>query len=225
MLDGPLELLSNTQDAVFIVDSDQRIVVWNEAAERILGYKAEEAIGQYCFELLDGNPPCSEGICQKDCNVFELTRRNLAPPTYTRLVRSKDGNTCWLRFTHIGIPLSAESAQAIVVHLVNDVSEQIRDRQLLEQLGGYAKEQPNRFGSIEEDPRLPVPEPQLTNREVEVLRLLAEGSETREMAARMGIKVSTVRNHVQKILEKLGVHTRLEAVLVAIAQKLVHPRG
>jgi DNA-binding NarL/FixJ family response regulator len=55
--------------------------------------------------------------------------------------------------------------------------------------------------------------------------MLAEGGETKDIAVRMAIQVSTVRNHVQKILEKLGVHTRLEAVLVAIEQKLVHPRG
>ncbi len=224
MLDGPLELLSNTQDAVFIVDSDQRIVVWNKAAERILGYKPEDALGQYCFELLEGNLPCSEGTCQKNCNVFELTRQNLPPPTYTRLIRCKDANTHWLRLTHIGIPLSAKSTQAVVVHLVNDIGEQMRDRQLLERLAGYAKEQPDRFGSIEEDPPPPVPEPQLTNREVEVLRMLAEGARTKDIAVRMRIQVSTVRNYIQKILEELGVHTRLEAVLVAIEQKLVHPR-
>lgn len=52
----------------------------------------------------------------------------------------------------------------------------------------------------------------LTAREKEVLELLAEGKTDREVAAALGLALSTVRNHSQRILEKLGVHSRAEAV-------------
>jgi DNA-binding NarL/FixJ family response regulator len=52
----------------------------------------------------------------------------------------------------------------------------------------------------------------LTEREREVLRLLAEGRTDREVADRLKLAVSTVRNHSQRILEKLGVHSRVEAI-------------
>ena len=45
-----------------------------------------------------------------------------------------------------------------------------------------------------------------------MLTLLALGVSTRDMAERLGVSQATIRNHVQSILGKLGVHSRLEAV-------------
>jgi two-component system, NarL family, nitrate/nitrite response regulator NarL len=61
----------------------------------------------------------------------------------------------------------------------------------------------------------------LTPREVECLTLLAEGLATTAMAARLGISSTTVRSHVQALLVKLGVHSRLEAASLAIRHGLV----
>lgn len=61
----------------------------------------------------------------------------------------------------------------------------------------------------------------LTRRELEVLRRMAQGANTKTMAASLHISPATVRNHVQNILEKLGVHSRLQAVAYATRQGLV----
>ena len=55
----------------------------------------------------------------------------------------------------------------------------------------------------------------LTPREVEVLVRVAEGEDTRLIAAGMGIAPSTARTHVQRVLMKLGVGSRLEAAALA----------
>lgn len=55
----------------------------------------------------------------------------------------------------------------------------------------------------------------LTAREAEVLALLADGVSTREIASRLFISLNTARNHVQRLIAKLGAHSRLEAVAVA----------
>jgi len=55
----------------------------------------------------------------------------------------------------------------------------------------------------------------LTERQAEVLRLLAAGCSTTQIAVKMGISVETVRNHVRPLLRKLGAHSRLEAVALA----------
>jgi DNA-binding NarL/FixJ family response regulator len=58
--------------------------------------------------------------------------------------------------------------------------------------------------------------PGLTTRERQVLRLLVTGASNKEMAKRLAIRSNTVRTHVQNLLAKLRVHTRLEAVTLAI---------
>jgi two-component system NarL family response regulator len=62
------------------------------------------------------------------------------------------------------------------------------------------------------------PAPSLSRREIEVLRLIATGLDNNEIAAELGISLSTVKNHVSRILWKLGVGNRLEAAVYAVRQ-------
>lgn len=55
----------------------------------------------------------------------------------------------------------------------------------------------------------------LTGREIEILRALADGSSTLEIARSLGIRPMTVQSHVKNILAKLGVHSKVEAVTMA----------
>ena len=63
--------------------------------------------------------------------------------------------------------------------------------------------------------------PLLTDREVEVLRLVARGLANREIAERLSISENTVKNHVRNILEKLHLHSRVEAAVYAHRQHLL----
>jgi DNA-binding NarL/FixJ family response regulator len=65
--------------------------------------------------------------------------------------------------------------------------------------------------------------PELTDREVEVLRLVATGMSYKEIAADLGISHRTVQNHVQNTLGKLHMHNRVELVRFAIARGLDAP--
>lgn len=65
----------------------------------------------------------------------------------------------------------------------------------------------------------------LSDREMEVLRLVAEGLDTREISERLGVSVHTVRNHVQGCMRKLGVHTRTQAVSAAIRRGIIPSPG
>jgi LuxR family maltose regulon positive regulatory protein len=55
----------------------------------------------------------------------------------------------------------------------------------------------------------------LTGREIEVLRLMAEGATSRQIASRLGISYATVRSHIRSVGGKLGVHSKGEAVVKA----------
>lgn len=62
---------------------------------------------------------------------------------------------------------------------------------------------------------------ELTGREVEVLRMLAEGFANKEMASRLGISDHTVKFHISSILAKLGASSRTEAVTVGVRKGLI----
>ncbi|MDH3295692.1 MAG: LuxR C-terminal-related transcriptional regulator [Acidimicrobiia bacterium] len=59
----------------------------------------------------------------------------------------------------------------------------------------------------------------LTRREREVLALLADGLDGTAIAEQLFLSQLTVRNHIQHILNKLGVHSRAEAVAVALRRR------
>ena len=69
--------------------------------------------------------------------------------------------------------------------------------------------------------RQQLPAPALTSRELEVLKLVAKGMSNREIADELYISENTVKNHVRNILEKLHLHSRMEAVIYAVREKLL----
>ncbi|MGH9055788.1 MAG: response regulator [Acidimicrobiales bacterium] len=73
------------------------------------------------------------------------------------------------------------------------------------------------------DRREELPGPVLTARELEVLKLVATGMSNKEVADRLVISENTVKNHVRNILEKLHLHSRMEAVMYAVRKRLLDP--
>jgi DNA-binding NarL/FixJ family response regulator len=107
------------------------------------------------------------------------------------------------------------------VHIFYDVSEDTLAKQLVTQLGEWIPTPRN---------LLPPPSPsttrndgrkRLTPRELDVLRLLAAGYTTEDISNELVLTFNTVRNHVQHLLEKLEVRSRLEAVLLAHRKHLL----
>jgi DNA-binding NarL/FixJ family response regulator len=69
--------------------------------------------------------------------------------------------------------------------------------------------------------RQQLPAPRLTDRELEVLKLVARGLNNRAIATQLFISENTVKNHVRNILDKLQLHSRMEAVVYAVREKLL----
>jgi two-component system NarL family response regulator len=63
--------------------------------------------------------------------------------------------------------------------------------------------------------------PALTGREIEVLGLVAKGHTSRDIGELLFISENTVKNHVRNILDKLGLHSRSEAVLYAVREDII----
>jgi DNA-binding NarL/FixJ family response regulator len=117
-----------------------------------------------------------------------------------------------------------------VGYLLKDVSSERLVEALLAAVRGESVLQPSvaakvvaRFATLVDEPR-PRPQPlvvPLSDRELEVLRLLAEGASNREIAGALFLAEGTVKNHVTNVLAKLGVRDRTQAALRARALELV----
>jgi len=77
------------------------------------------------------------------------------------------------------------------------------------------------FKTMSRPDRSQGPALRLTERELDVLRLVAKGLSNRDVAHRLAISENTVKNHVRNMLEKLQLHSRMEAVMYAVREKLL----
>jgi DNA-binding NarL/FixJ family response regulator len=82
----------------------------------------------------------------------------------------------------------------------------------------------NEFNNLAKQAQQKVLAPKLTDRELQVLKLVAQGLSNREVAEELFISENTVKNHVRNILEKLHLHSRMEAVVYAVREKLLDIR-
>jgi DNA-binding NarL/FixJ family response regulator len=63
----------------------------------------------------------------------------------------------------------------------------------------------------------------VSRRELEVIKVMAEGASDQEIADRLGISLNTARKHVQNIIRKLGAHSKLEAIVIAVREGVIEP--
>jgi two-component system response regulator DevR len=63
----------------------------------------------------------------------------------------------------------------------------------------------------------------LSRRELEVLGVMAEGGTDKDIASRLFVSLNTARKHTQNIIRKLGAHSKLEAVVIAVREGVIHP--
>lgn len=210
-----------THDGLCVVDSHQRITYWSSNAERILGRKAEEVLGKPCHEVVSGMAPQNYRFCRRNCPVMAKARRGRPTPDYDILCTLPDGDVKWLNMS-IVIPKARRNALR-VIHLFRDVSghrhteefarkasEALRD--LLDEGSGHVKERAQNDAT---------PLPLLSRRETQVLRLLASGMTTEKVASTLSIQTVTARNYINRVLAKLGVQNRLQAVVFASEHKLI----
>jgi PAS domain S-box-containing protein len=204
-LDKDIEAkLMQSADGAVVVRESCRITFWNSAATKITGYSSMEALGRACCDLFADQDDDGVAGCGPLCTA---TLDGGPVRTFDIRTRTKMGRALWLNLTALAGQVPERGA--LIVHLFRDVTAS-RDllasvRQSLDLAG-------------EERPACPRP---LTHRELEVLRLTARGANTAAIAARLHVSRATVRNHVQHILGKLEVHSRLQAVAHAARQGLL----
>lgn len=213
--------LEDTADGVFIVDNDLRISYWNSAAEEILGFVKGDVDGQLCYQVLRGANEEGKPICRQYCQVSKLVKKSKPVSSYDIKVRTNQGDLCWLNVSIITLRPGKNSDDLMIVHMFRDISQKKDDEIILNRILEKARCYLNETEIIKENKDTDYQVEKLTWRQKEVLNLLARGYTTREIADRLSISLHTARNHIQLILQKYHVHSRLEAVTFALKNGLL----
>jgi PAS domain S-box-containing protein len=204
------QALARSGDGACVVGPDGRILLWNRAAERILGHGVREVMERPCCDVFVGRDDDDNRLCYQGCHVQNLVRMGEPIQSFDMRTRAKGGKHVWLNISILALS-GNDRGGPLTVHLFRDVTA---TKELLsmvhERLAppGPDGEQTTAAGT-------------LTRRELEVLRLMGQGTNTARAAERLHVSPATIRNHVQNIFGKLGVHSRLEAVAYANRHRLL----
>ena len=136
-----------------------------------------------------------------------LLRMGEPVQSFDMRTRTKTGRPVWLNVSILS--MNDAAGEKVAVHLFRDVTA---TKELLRLVHERLSSPPPAGGEPAAVP---------SRREIDVLRLMVEGLNTAAAAARLHVSHSTVRNHVQNIFAKLGVHSRLEAVAYATRHRLL----
>ncbi|MFN8008380.1 MAG: LuxR C-terminal-related transcriptional regulator [Terriglobia bacterium] len=204
------QLVDSTSDAAFAVDSSGLIVAWNRTAEEMFRKSADEVVGKPCGQILQGTNERGP-VCSRDCTIQQAVHKGHPIHNFDIQLKTSNG----VRWCNVSILVAKEVRPSgpYSIHIVRSIDTGKRLEILFRD---FAQSQSGGAGEGEmagaNSNRSPIAETDLTRREVEILRLLAKGETTVRVAAQLHISRTTVNNHIQHVLRKLNVHTRLEAI-------------
>lgn len=184
---------------------DGSITVWNQRAERLLAIPARSAVGKKCWKVMGGRDVYGNDYCCADCATWRMASSDRLVHPFRLSIREAGGWTLNLRVSILAVT-SPDGPELIhLLHTAFDTGSMVDDS---EEIDG----DPQECGCAHTT---------LTRRELQVLRHLAAGNSTDEIASQLLICRATVRNHVSSCLQKLDVHSRVEALCVARRLNLV----
>jgi DNA-binding CsgD family transcriptional regulator len=209
--------ITRGRQAIMAIDHSERVTAWNKPAERLFGLAARSVLGKRCYEVLGGRDAYGNLYCHRACPIAHQARFSPAEPVhrFPLDVRAGQGGTKRVMVSTFAVAASRPSL-ATVVHVLRKP-----DRDVSEPAFSSGNELappilPQAHAVAEE-----LLASRVTEREREILRCLAEGLQSEAIGKRLHITKVTVRNHVQTILRRLDVHTRLAAVKFARDHNLV----
>ncbi|TAK45346.1 MAG: PAS domain-containing protein [Betaproteobacteria bacterium] len=213
------QILLQMQDGAFAVDSRRQVVFWNRTCERLLGVPARAALGQPCFQVIRAHEASGRRYCGQRCLLANLARGGAAPKAMPLWFSAGDGVPLQLSVSVFLLP----SQQRGLWHVMHVLKPAPRANGTLPVDAAAAARGDGTSGCAGERRDAPRDDGSLalTPRESEVLGLLAQGHCTTEIARRLYLSPVTVRNHVQHLTAKLGLHSQLEAVAYAYRNDLV----
>lgn len=197
-----------------LLDENGKVVMWNEAAQELLGYTEEEATGKAAHEVLQGEDRFGNMFFTQAVMQMRDQDRPIKP--FELHARAKDGTLKPLLCTVLTFR-GKKPEQSLLLYQFNELKAHSTPVFLQTFVTtGVGPVDGGAWKRDREERSAPI-----SRREKEVLSLLAQGHNTVAIGKQLKISQTTVRNHIQNLLQKLGVHSRLEAIVFAFRNGLV----
>lgn len=210
------ELLEGTTDAAFTVDLQGEIRTWNKAAENLFGYSASSAVGNSCATLMKGRVDSRTAVCCQSCDVLECIRAGRDVSNFDMEISTRAGRRVWVNVSLL-VTYDKQTERRLIVHMMRDIQRRKKAEQLTNEMFRVAR---NLVNNAEQSGELPPIVP-LTSQERKILSLLSAGKSTKEAADELQISMSTFRNHISHINQKLHTKNRTEAVMTALKRGII----
>lgn len=218
MLESELfALLEQTGDAAYTVTDRGEICSWNRAAEQMFGYPRDEVLGRHIESVFDAFDSLgTEPLVGTETAVRDTKRNSNRIPHFDLDVRTHSGARLWINVSTIVFD-NRRTGRRLVVRLARDITQSRLNATLLKRMVEAARQ----VVALSDDVSQQAPVETLTKRELQTLKLFADGNTSTAVARKLGISAQTLRNHLHKINRKLRTHSRLEAVTHAQRRGLI----
>jgi PAS domain S-box-containing protein len=211
-------LLERTADAAYSVTEDGEIRSWNQAAERLFGYRADEVLGRNIDDVLEARDALGTSAVAGGAEAG--TRRwddaDGGIRNFDLQARTRSGSRLWVNVSTIVFD-NPRSGRRLFARLARDVDQRRRNEELVTRMLDAARE----LVSLTQETPHHAPVEPLSDQERRILKLFATGSNATSIARKLNISAQTLRNHLHHINRKLRTHNRLEAVTHAQRRGLI----
>jgi DNA-binding CsgD family transcriptional regulator len=188
--------------AVWVSEVGGEILYMNDRAEKLLNREAASSVGLPCWQVIGGRDESGEKWCETNCQVRDAVTEGKPVEPYTLRINGGEDDEHWLQL--LVIPFETEDGTTKLAHCAFRIDRTHIIESYLDRVAARTPINAERTFDLEES--------RLSRRERQVLDLLAQDKNLYEIAEQLGVSYYTVRNHVQHVLGKMGVHSTLEAV-------------
>ena len=210
-------ILRKAEGPAFVTDCGAKLLDWNEAANELLGFPIGDARGQPVHRLVELRDVHGNSLDLARTSFFDMVTSGEPVQSFEIQAKAKAGD--FTRMTvSVVVVLGRRKTETRIVYFLRPIMRRRKVDEAIERLLSSPS------GLTVLDRVAPADDestPALTPRQQAVLRLLAQGHSNVEIANRLCLSVFTVRSHVQSILDRLRVHSKVEAVSRAFRDRLV----
>jgi DNA-binding CsgD family transcriptional regulator len=202
-----------SRDGLLVLDVNGCVVFANDVARTLLELTDHELRNKLCFELFEGRDLQGNRFCFKNCSPITMAKKHQPGQNIDLEVTTRSGTKRWFNVsTLLEDKPRCRGTTSLIIHLFRPVPCPISREEHAAETGG-----PETTGPSDPIATLLTRFP-LSPRQAEILVLLIQGLVAKEIGVRLNISTATVRTHVQHVLKKLRVHSKLEAVALVFRQ-------